>query len=169
LLGDNDPFIFAFVRNPLNRLLSSYTDKILKARAAGQKKCIFWNLDIHFDMNFEQFVNRVAEIPDAKIDRHLRSQTFFLCKGDELMVDFIGKFESLLDDWQKLMEKLSLPPLPHKNISLQESENNEESFYTRNIAEVAIERYRKDIELLGYQDEVASFVHSLPSPREDKQ
>jgi hypothetical protein len=120
-------------------------------------------------MNFEQFVNRVAEIPDAKIDRHLRSQTFFLCKGDELMVDFIGKFESLLDDWQKLMEKLSLPPLPHKNISLQESENNEESFYTRNIAEVAIERYRKDIELLGYQDEVASFVHSLPSPREDKQ
>jgi hypothetical protein len=99
----------------------------------------------------------------------LRSQTFFLCKGDELMVDFIGKFESLLDDWQKLMEKLSLPPLPHKNISLQESENNEESFYTRNIAEVAIERYRKDIELLGYQDEVASFVHSLPSPREDKQ
>ena len=168
LLGNNDPFIFAFVRNPLNRLLSSYTDKILKARAAGQKKCIFWNLDIHFDMSFEQFVNRVAEIPDAKIDRHLRSQTFFLCKGDELMVDFIGKFESLLEDWQKLMEKLSLPPLPHKNISLEKSENNEESFYTKKIAEIAIERYRKDIELLGYKDEIASFVNSLPLPKEDK-
>ena len=80
------------------------------------------------------------------------------------MVDFIGKFESLQEDWQQLMEKLSLPPLPHKNISLKKSENNEESFYTKNIAEVAIERYRKDIELLGYQDDIAACVNSLPSP-----
>ncbi len=71
--------MFAFVRNPLDRLHSSYADKILDVRNAGGTKNIFWNLGITLDMDFETFVERIAEIPDEKIDRHLRAQSSFLC------------------------------------------------------------------------------------------
>ena len=67
LFPEKPEFVFAFVRNPLDRLLSSYTDKVLKAHKQGKGKCIFWNHGINLDMNFEQFVNRVVDIPDAKI------------------------------------------------------------------------------------------------------
>ena len=158
LVADKPPFIFAFVRNPLDRLHSSYTDKIQDVRNSGGSKNIFWNLGITLDMTFEEFVDRVAEIPDEKIDRHLRAQTSFLCDGDNVVVDYIGKFENMAEDWTVLAKKYGLPDLPHKNKS---TKSDRPSPYTLRSAKVAAERYKKDIALLGYQEQIDALISSL--------
>jgi hypothetical protein len=151
-------FTFAFVRNPLDRLYSSYTDKIVDVRNAGQSKNIFWNLDITLDMSFEEFVERVAEISDQKIDRHLRSQSAFVCTNNKVIVDYIGHFENMNEDWQVLVDKFGLPSLPHRNKSTKSSGK---SPYSKRTAEMAAERYIHDLENFGYAEEVNQLIESL--------
>jgi hypothetical protein len=102
-------------------------------------------------MSFAEFVEAVAKIPDRISDIHFRSQhTFFYHRG-ELMVDFVGHFETLEKDWNSLREKFELPPLPHQNKS-RHADYREA--YTPELAAIAAKRYARDIELFGYQDQV---------------
>jgi hypothetical protein len=158
MASSRPPFVFSFVRNPLDRLYSSYMDKIQDVRNSGQTKNIFWNLGITLDMNFEDFVARVAEIPDEKIDRHLRSQSAFLCEDEHVVVDYVGKFERMSEDWKYLSDKFNLPDLPHKNKS---SKSEAATPYTLSAAKIAAQRYKKDIELFGYSEQVDSLITSL--------
>ncbi|ARN73893.1 sulfotransferase family protein [Oceanicoccus sagamiensis] len=158
MASNKPPFTFAFVRNPLDRLVSSYTDKILDVRNAGKSKNIFWNLDINLDMSFEDFVERVAEIPDEKIDRHLRAQSYFLCNNGQVIPDFIGRFEKMSEDWSELAARFGLPELPHKNKS---TKSKSKTIYTLKSAQMAAERYQEDIENFGYGDDVEALIASL--------
>ncbi len=158
--SNKPPFVFAFVRNPLDRLHSSYTDKILDVRNAGGSKNIFWNLGITLDMDFEEFVARIAEIPDEKIDRHLRSQSYFLCHQGKVVPDYIGRFEKMSEDWSELAARFDLPELPHKNKSTK-SKSKASSIYTRQSAQLVAERYKEDIDHFGYGDDVQALIDTL--------
>ena len=157
LLRDNDYFRFGFVRNPLDRLLSCYAQKIVfYAREMGMPS-LLWRYGNTFDkdMSFAEFVNAVADIPDRIADIHFRSQhTFFYHRG-RLMVDFVGHFERLDEDWSVVREKTGLPELPHHNKSRHVDYREA---YTPELAAIAAERYKKDIELFGYQDEISSLL-----------
>jgi hypothetical protein len=155
------PCVISFVRNPLDRLHSSYMDKISDVKTSGGGKNIFWNLDISLDMSFDEFVARVAEIPDGKIDRHLRSQSAFLWDGEKVIADIVGKFETISDDWKKISEQYGLPDLPHKNKSTKSTTAKSQIPYTLASAKMAAERYKQDIELFSYGDEIDALISSL--------
>ncbi len=142
-------FLFAFVRNPLTRLHSAYRDKIVNAERAG-KANIFACHGMTFGMTFEQFVKRVAEIPDRSIDRHLRSQASFLTdKSGCLIPDFIGQLESFQEGWEAVREKVpSLHTVPHRNSSQTVDHS---TAYSPEIKKIARIRYQKDFELFGYE------------------
>lgn len=151
-------FVFSFVRNPLDRLHSSYINKIVDVRDRGEDHNIFWNHDITLDMQFDEFVRRIIEIPDAKIDRHLRSQASCLWDGSQLITDFVGKFECMADDWAIVADQFGLPKIPHKNKS---SKSEAPTPYDKVTARLVAERYRQDIELFQYGDEVDAFISRL--------
>lgn len=158
-------FFFSFVRNPLARLHSSYVNKIEDVRNAGSGENIFWNHDIGLDMSFEAFIERLMEIPDPKIDRHLRSQASVLCDGGKILVDHIGRFEYMAADWKVLAERYGLPPLPHKNRSSKSTESSPGSPYTYRTARLVADRYHEDINAFGYGDEVQQLIDRLKNTR----
>ena len=150
LLRDNDYFRFGFVRNPLERLVSCYAQKVVLYSRQYNMPIEFWRYGDRFfpEMTFEQFVRAVSKISDACSDIHFRSQHTFLYHKGELMVDFVGHFENLENDWQHLSERFNFPALPHYNHS---SHSDYREMFTPELARLARDRYRKDIELFGYE------------------
>jgi hypothetical protein len=66
-------------------------------------------------MNFAEFIEVLAELPDDITDRHLHSQSWFLCDAQGLLPDFIGKLENFDADWKYISDKYALLQPPHRN------------------------------------------------------
>lgn len=135
---------FAFVRNPWARLVSEYN------YAGYDEKWSFaeWVLE-HF--------------PTAKDEkglfqkggyRHVMPQLDYLVddKG-EMILDFVGKFESITEDFAKVCQDLGIhdKPLPHKNSGKKRQHYSE--YYTPAAQKRVAEMYAKEIEMFGYSYE----------------
>ena len=152
-----DYFRFCFVRNPWSRLVSCYKDKIdydqghVYERYENSFIAYLKNMKMYSkDMNFERFVEVVCEIPDELAEGHFRSQhRFILDDHDRKLVDFIGKFEQLHLDFDKVTEKLGIQAeLPHLR---SRKDSGYADYYTNRISKLVGRRYERDIDMFGYQ------------------
>ena len=124
----------AFVRNPWDRMVSSYAYKI---HGTAEKKR-------SRDDDFETFLH--AEFKRKKIQ-----QCEYLQNVDgEIDCDFIGRFETLADDYQRLGEILDikLPTLPTLNKS--KSRSDYRNYYNDNTKSLIQKHYQNDIDIFGY-------------------
>ena len=140
-------YIFTFVRNPYDRLVSCYINKIIK------EKCGFASTSKLFkkDMSFKEFVDAVHSIPDKKSDPHIKSQYATLVLNGKLPPRFIGKFENLEEDYNKVCKEIGIKKplkLIHENKS--KTKRNKE-YYDKKIKKLVQERYKKDFEIFGYK------------------
>ena len=71
------------------------------------------------------------------------------------MVDFVGRFEELEQDWNFLQKKFGLPVLPHQN---RTNHVDYRQAYTPELAAIAAKRYERDIELFDYTDDIAKLL-----------
>jgi dermatan 4-sulfotransferase 1 len=143
-----DAPVFAFVRHPLARLHSAWMNKIVDAEREGERNILRCH-GMHFGISFEAFVERVCELPDARIDRHLRSQAWFLADERGLLPTFIGRMENFSDDWAQLREQLpALGDIGHVNRAAFGIDHAEH--YTPRMFDMAVERYADDFRLFGY-------------------
>ena len=149
-------FKFTFVRNPYERLVSEYR---------------YRNYFHHH--SFSDFVHNKLPRPgwDDKY-RHVMSQYEMLHDlHGRLLVDFVGRFESLQQDFDTVCRRLGIEDseLPHRNPSNKKSRNlkrrfrnflfrNGENdkrhyteFYDEHTRATVTELYRKDIETFGYR------------------
>lgn len=148
----NGLFVFAFVRNPYSRIYSAYRNKVVDAAAKGGEN-IFACHGIEFGMSFEAFVERVCALRDTELDRHLRSQAWFLSDDQGLIPDFVGKLEQFSSDWALLRQKLpQLEAVGHKNSTDSTAEPGK-GFHPR-IKRLIVDRYQKDFSLFGYDEEL---------------
>jgi len=149
-------FKFAFVRNPWDRLVSCYSDKILSTAVLenGQldreHEAINKKTGLEENTRFDTFVRRVAEIPDKTANRHFRSQYTFLCdRSGKLLPDYTGRYERLVDDFNEVLSKLGVSHLELPVIR-KSSRRVYQDYYTDELREIVRQRYRRDIELFGY-------------------
>lgn len=147
---------FTFIRNPFDRLVSCYKEKIVKRY--NRKLPPFYDshhLSVTENASFSEFVEIISDIPDCLADRHIKSQYATLYRKNRLLVDRVGRFEHLAENWAELAKKYNLKPeLLHK-LSSYHFENTHRDYrlyYTRELAEMVYKRYQKDVELLGYTD-----------------
>lgn len=152
-------FKFAFVRNPWDRIVSCFNNKIHKSPDYNDqwyKNGVadnFWRYGDRFwgGMSFKDFVYTVASIPDQEAEEHIRPQSLFLTdKEGNRLVDFMGKFENLQDDLTFISTKLHFPPfdLPHL---LKTRHGHYKDYYTEETKKVIATRYDRDIEMLEYE------------------
>ncbi len=145
-----DYFRFTFVRHPLDRLVSCYAQKIVLYARQLQMPLLFWRYGRRFwpEMSFAEFVTAVAAIPDRHADRHFRSQHTFVYQEGRVLVDFVGRFEQLAQDWAVVQQQSELGPLPHFNPSPHQPFAQ---MYTPILAQTAATRYGQDMALFGYE------------------
>lgn len=152
-----DYFKFTFVRNPFDRLVSCYENKLHSDKESVGvtiKELIYDRYlmgYLHKDLGFANFAKKVCRIPDKYADRHFVSQTFQMLREDgSLIPDYVGKFENFSEDFEYVREKFDLQPLPHYNKTKKERKNWMD-YYDLETARLVYERYKKDIEMFGYQ------------------
>ena len=148
-------FKFSFVRNPWARILSEYR---------------YRNYFSH--RSFRDFV--LNKLPEPGWDdqyRHVMPQYGMLHDADgRLLVDFVGRFESLYEDFRQVCEKLGIEDseLPHRNPSDKKSRDTKRKvrnwlyfngenritrmadFYDDETREAVADYYRRDIEAFDY-------------------
>jgi hypothetical protein len=152
-------FAFAFVRNPWDRLVSCYRDKIggevdgytSFSIRPGVADCLARFDTFVAGMSFEAFVHAVADIPDEEADEHFRSQTTFVTNEDgQLAVDFVGRYERLADDFRYVEQQIGFPVTQLPRLQTARKRARYAEFYTPETQQLVAERFRGDIEMFGY-------------------
>ena len=147
-------FKFSFVRNPWERLVSFY---FYKKR--------------YYETNgfVERWPSRVLNEPFMEI---CKEQTLgksfgefleiaweakcsdFLYEGDSLLLDFVGRTETLQQDFNKVCSKVGIPQTKLSNKEVHANRSNHGYYckhYDDKTRKVVEERYKTDIEHFGYE------------------
>lgn len=104
--------IFCFVRNPYNRILSCYLDKIkLPLEVTTFKKKVLNSMGLNEDnierpISFEEFITVIEKQDPLQMDYHWRPQTYLTCHK-MISYDFIGRLENFSDDFKNLGQVIS--------------------------------------------------------------
>jgi hypothetical protein len=135
-------FKFAFVRNPWERFVSAWHDKIIDRN--------------HFELSpehharlkdFSRFVEFAESLDMKRCDVHLRLQSELI---DLNQIDFLGRMETFGEDLQTVFAKLSIPAasVPKENSSSRSGDYR--SHYTDELAARVAGLYQKDIAIFNY-------------------
>jgi len=148
-------FKFAFVRNPWDRLVSCYFDKVVGVRTKpdnvaikdGVFRCFIpYNRDFK-TMEFPEFAEFVCGLSDNESNGHFRSQhTFF----NHNAMDFIGRFENLTGDLEELRNKMGIKNIKEEHL-MSSKHKNYKDYYNKELIDMVGNRFQKDIKLFGYE------------------
>ncbi len=138
-------FKFAFVRNPWDFQLSLYHFNMTRTEFPGHLSTIKFR-------DFEDYIMSKARVaaPQGLQKRYIVDD------NDKLMVDFVGRFETLAQDFGAVCDPLGLKDvkLAHENstkhLPWQQS-------YTLPMFEIVRDVSRADIDYFGYADDPAAY------------
>ena len=151
-----DYFSFTFCRNPFDRLVSDF-------KFQGRIQWNFHRLYRKYKFNFKNFVKYlVASDLKFSVHRHSSQASFYKGLPREMdktwdmlqfldrQVDFIGRFETLQEDFNTICDKIGIPrqELPHKNAT---KHKHYTEYYDDETRQIVAEKYAKDIEYFGYE------------------
>lgn len=146
-----DAWSFAFVRNPWDRLVSTYHNKVEHNLEPCFKRHPDYN--IKRGMTFTSFIQQIQKIsqPTEWWDIHIRPQWYSVCNWRaEIVLDYIGKFENYTEDIRHIQRhmnlELILPPVANKT-----NRNDYQFYYNHKTRSIVEEIYAKDIELFDYK------------------
>ncbi|PZT47643.1 alpha-2,3-sialyltransferase, partial [Helicobacter valdiviensis] len=143
-------FSFGFVRNPYDRVVSAYHYLKNGGGTLGDEKWAKENICQY--SSFEEFVEDLQD----KITRcrvlnwmHFVPQYKFLCNEDKhILVNFIGKFEQIEDDFRKILNILHRrDTLMHVNKS---EHLNYKDYYDSKTYKIIRDIYNDDFEIFDY-------------------
>ncbi len=146
----------AFVRNPWDRLVSCFAQKIDEQtfddpRSRGVTKSLVDAGLYQTDMDFRDFAHAVCRIPDERANRHFRSQaSFLLDKRGQLLANEIRKFEELETGYAYVKDLIGRDDLELPHLK-KTSRRDYREYYDDETAAAVRDRYATDVELFGYE------------------
>lgn len=135
---------FSFVRNPIARVKSCYTKKVLNADTIAKLHLLSKYKGLHYNMSLKEFVDWLLteEGSDKYADRHWISQHKLVAD-----CDFIGKLENFEEDLTKLFG--FIPEIPRLASGDHLPKKCREEI-TDDMRNKILKRYGKDFIKFGY-------------------
>lgn len=132
-------FKFAFVRNPWDWLVSTYHYVLQRPKRPEYPEYELFQAPPGFDAYLEWRTQGGRTEPQSE---------FVLSDSGELLVDFVGRYETLAEDFSEVCRRIGVDsPLPHRNRS---KHADFREYYTPATRSLVAEAYKDDIELFGY-------------------
>ena len=151
-----DVYSFGFVRNPYERVVSSYylhsNDQLINYWASENPST--W----HRPENFKDYL-RFLLTQDLNPDAIFSSEQtllagaqypFLIDEERKIRADFIGKVENLQDDLSFVCEKIGVPNMkvPHVN---KTNHKHYTEYYDKEAVDIVSTLYQRDIEIFDYK------------------
>lgn len=149
----NSYFKFAFVRNPWCRAVSSYHYVVKTLENFKDPKLL---------TEWEKHCSTVLDTARKPLSfkELLTSDKFsWFCKPQDLwthnvygdiLLDFIGKFENLQQDFNIICDKIGIPQQQLAHVNKTKHKHYTE-YYDDETKQIVAEKYAKDIEYFGYK------------------
>ena len=125
-------YSFAFVRNPFEAVVSAWNPKTFPY--------------------FDEFVDHQIYTGIEIVGRY--TQLGWLAdESDNLLVDFVGRYENLAQDFYEVVGTIGVPLmiLPKRNISKDKVQDNYREFYSPTSRRLVERKYKRDLEYFGYE------------------
>lgn len=156
-LDRTDIFRFCFVRNPYERALSAYLDKIV--RHEPQKRAILTALgrdpaEITAPVSFEEFLEVLAGQSPEQMDNHWMPQAVHLL-GGRIAFDFVGRFERFEQDFAHVAARIGCDLSLYRTDVQSHRTGAAGAFaahYTARTTDLVRRIYDADFTMFGYPD-----------------
>lgn len=142
-------FKFAFVRNPYDRLISTFS--YLSQGGNQRGDLYFQDLIASKYLTLERFVLKFLDNEKINEIALLKPQYLYIHDAKRnCMIDFIGRYERIQEDSEYILNKLKInKKLPHKNKSRKDTKLNEQ-LKNSEVKKKICELYNSDFELFNY-------------------
>ena len=134
----NSYYKFGFVRNPWDRAVSLY-HRVERGH-------------VRSSISFDQFIYGHTRATDTCIHPtpKVNQLDFFVDSKGHIVADYIGKFETLEQDWKHICNIINCPEvnLPHLN---QSRHKHYTEYYNHATQDIIATRFAKDIEYFNYK------------------
>ena len=153
----NEYFIFTFVRNPYERLYSAYC--YLKKLVSSTGKIRNSKENIDYFQDFKTFINNIDNINNISYYHAFITQyEQFINDSNQININYIGKQETLDDDFINILNIIGFTNIKHINDILCENKNNKSSNnnniineYDQEILSFVNKHFEKDFITFGYE------------------
>lgn len=152
-IGDkrfNNRFKFAFVRNPYDREVSLYKYKLKENKDTAPSSFLKMTFEEWLGEKWRQH-EEYGKVIDLQLYEHAWPQMQYLKNEEnEIVVDFIGKFENLNSDFEFVKKKLGVKAtLPHLKPS-NDNGKGYRSYYSETSKSIVENIYKEDFEHFDY-------------------
>jgi len=137
---------FAMVRNPWDRLVSGWKNKIYRKDKAVLR---LTNTQMDVFQDFGAFAKYIASIDGETCNVHFRHQSALISLNE---VDYVARFERYDDEVRRLFSTLGLKrpeTIPHRNRTGHRKPYQD--YYTAATRDLVGRFYEKDVSAFGYR------------------
>ena len=138
-----DYFKFAFVRNPWDRLVSCWVNRVL-----DRNYFKFSPEETEKMKKFENFVEYVRGFNIEECNLHFRLQRKMI---DFPHLDYLGRLETFEDDFREICRRLDIKCDTVKSRNVSAGRKSYRDYYTPELRDKVFQIYQKDIQIFGYQ------------------
>ncbi|WP_201220784.1 sulfotransferase family 2 domain-containing protein [Halochromatium roseum] len=151
--------VFTYVRHPIEKFISFYRDKFIKARSRGFELDALRQLGFTPEMGIDEVVSHMLTIPVRKMEHHAQPQHRILAPKRQYLANFTGQVEEIKNTWQ-YVKKVSLTDFDITTARNSTAAAPDTSLSEESLAAL-VDYYADDFFLFGYTPSIAPTATNL--------